>query len=81
MFKRTESDIGPYLDKVKPIIEAVKFEGDAALARFANEFDKSPVAPDSIAVQPAEFDEAFDLVDAEMIKVLEFCCRQRSTVS
>ena len=74
LFKRAESDIGPYLDKVKPIIKAVKFEGDAALARFANEFDKSPVAPDSIAVQPAELDEAFDLVDAEMIKVLEFCC-------
>ena len=74
LFKRAESDIEPYLEKVGPIIDAVKSEGDSALARFANEFDKSPVTPNSIAVQPAEFDEAFELVDAEMIKILEFCC-------
>lgn len=74
LLKRAESDIEPYLEKVKPIIAAVKLEGDAALARFATEFEKSSVAFDSIAVQPAEFDEAFDLVDAEMIKVLEFSC-------
>ena len=74
LFKRAESDIEPYLEKVRPIIDAVKSEGDSALARFANELDKSPVTPNSIAVQPAEFDEAFELVDAEMVKILEFCC-------
>ena len=74
LFERAESDIGYYLEKVRPIIDAVKSEGDSALARFANEFDKSPVASNSIAVQPAEIEEAFELVDAEMIKVLEFCC-------
>ena len=74
LFKRAESDIEPYLEKVRPIIEAVKSEGDSALARFAKEFDNSSVASDSIAVRPAEFDDAFKLAGAEMIEVLEFCC-------
>ena len=40
---RSEADLGPIIEKVKPIIAAVKAEGDEALARFAREFDKSPV--------------------------------------
>ena len=35
LLKRTESDLGPFLEKVKPIIEAVRIEGDTALSRFA----------------------------------------------
>ena len=44
---------------VRPIIEAVRLEGDVALARFAREFDKAEVDPDAIAATPREFDEAF----------------------
>ncbi|ARE39292.1 Histidinol dehydrogenase [Rhodovulum sp. P5] len=73
LLKRTEGDLGPILEAAKPIIEAVRDEGDAALARFANQFDKSPVTADAIAATPADFDAAFDAVDREMIEVLEFC--------
>lgn len=73
LIKRTESDLAPFIEKVKPIIEAVRSEGDAALARFARDFDKSPVEPDRIAATPEEFDAAFDNVAADMIEVLEFC--------
>ena len=71
--KRAESDLEPFLERVKPIIEAVRDEGDAALARFANEFDKSPVTADAIAASEADFDAAFDALDDEMIEILEFC--------
>ena len=43
LLKRTESDLTSYEEKVKPIIEAVRKEGDEALARFARDFDKAPV--------------------------------------
>ncbi|MEO1103895.1 MAG: hypothetical protein AAFW98_09240, partial [Pseudomonadota bacterium] len=43
LLTRAEGDLGPFLEKVGPIIEAVRTEGDEALARFAREFDKSPV--------------------------------------
>jgi histidinol dehydrogenase len=72
LMKRSEADIAPLLDKVRPIIEAVKNEGDVALARFAREFDKSPVNPDSIAATPTDFDKALVNLDQEVLKALEF---------
>ncbi|MEM9813552.1 MAG: histidinol dehydrogenase, partial [Pseudomonadota bacterium] len=73
LLKRTESDLTPYLDGARPIVEAVAAEGDAALARYARELDRAPVAPDEIAATPADFDAAFEAVDPEMIEVLRFC--------
>jgi len=72
LLRRTEADLQPYLDKVRPIIEAVRSEGDAALARFAREFDRADLSPDRIAVTEAEFDAAFREVDREVIEAIEF---------
>ncbi|MEM7694759.1 MAG: histidinol dehydrogenase [Pseudomonadota bacterium] len=71
LLERAEVGLDHFIDKVGPIIEAVATEGDAALARFAQEFDKSPVAANAIAATPADFDAAFATVEPEMIKVLE----------
>ncbi|MEM8552409.1 MAG: histidinol dehydrogenase [Pseudomonadota bacterium] len=71
LLERAETDLAPFLAKVAPIIDAVRTEGDAALARFAQQFDKSPVAESAIASTPADFDAAFEEVDKEMIAVLE----------
>ena len=69
---RSEADLGPIIEKVKPIIAAVKAEGDEALARFARQFDKAPVTADRIAAMPAEFTAAFDAVDSEVIASIEY---------
>ena len=71
---RTEADMAPFIDKVRPIVAAVRDGGDAALARFARELDHAPVEADAIAAAPEDFDAAFEAVDREMIDVLEFCC-------
>ncbi|MFK7856770.1 MAG: histidinol dehydrogenase [Granulosicoccus sp.] len=72
LLQRTEGDLAPFLEKVVPIIEAVSTEGDVALARFANEFDRSPVTADAIAATQADFDEAYDMVDNKLIEIMEF---------
>ncbi len=72
LLRRSTAVTADFADKVRPIIEAVRTEGDAALARFAREFDKSPVAPDAIAASEDEFAEAFDSLDPALIEVLEF---------
>ncbi len=72
LLKRAEDDLSDFLGKVDPIIEAVRLEGDAALARFAREFDKAPLDADSIAVTGSEIDRAFDELDGEMVDVLEY---------
>ncbi|HUL09361.1 MAG TPA: histidinol dehydrogenase [Candidatus Acidoferrum sp.] len=69
---RSEADLGPIIEKVRPIIAAVKAEGDAALARFAQQFDKAPVTPDRIAATPAEFTAAFDAVESEVVAAIEY---------
>lgn len=72
LLKRAEDDLSEFLGKVDPIIEAVRVEGDEALARFAREYDNSALDADSIAATRSDFDCAFDELDSEMIGVLEY---------
>ncbi len=72
LLKRSEADLSGVIEKVKPIIEAVRTEGDAALARFARDLDKSSVSEDQIQVTPAEFDAAFKGVDAKVVEAIQF---------
>ena len=75
LLKRTESDLGRYIESVKPIIEAVKKEGDQALAKFARDLDKSSLKADAIRVRPEEYDRAFECLDADLIESIEFAAR------
>jgi histidinol dehydrogenase len=77
--KRADSDIGPFIDKVRPILAAVKAEGDVALSRFEREFDKADVPPDRILVSEAEFDAAFVAIKPEVREAIEFATRSIRT--
>lgn len=72
LLTRSEADLGPFLEKVAPIIEAVRLEGDEAIARFARDFDKAPVDPGKLAATPEDFDEAFRTLDPELIETLRY---------
>jgi histidinol dehydrogenase len=72
LLRRSEADLGPILEKARPIIEAVRTEGDAALVRFAREFDKADVAIDGLKASEAEFDAAFAAVEPEVIRSIAF---------
>ena len=72
LLKRTESDLGRYIESVEPIIKAVKEEGDRALIRFARKFDQAELKPDAIKVRSEEFEEAFESVEADVIEAISF---------
>jgi len=72
LLRRSETDISAFLDQVKPIMDAVKHEGDAAVVRFARELDKSNISAKDIKVTAREFEDAFQQVDAELIASIEF---------
>lgn len=72
LLRRSETDLSSFMDRAKPIIEAVRTEGDAALARFGRELDKADVHADRLKATEAEFDAAFDLVDKEVIGAIRF---------
>src|SRR5262249_40611422 len=60
-----------FIERVKPIIEAVRREGDAALLRFAREFDRVGVPDMTLMAAPAEFDAAFRRIDPAVHAAIE----------
>lgn len=72
LLKRAEADLTVFVEKVRPIIQAVKDEGDAALIRFARELDKANVAEGELQVSEAEFDAAFDKVEKDVVDSIQF---------
>ena len=69
---REEDDLGPFIEKVTPIIEAVRKEGDAAIARFIEKFDGVKVDANELQATEADFEEAFRCLDPKMIETLEY---------
>jgi histidinol dehydrogenase len=63
LLRRSETDLSGFMETVKPIIEAVRVEGDAALVRYARELDKADLDESRLKATEAEFDAAFDLVE------------------
>jgi histidinol dehydrogenase len=72
LLKRADQDLSAIMEPAKRIVDAVKAEGDAALIRFAKEFDKAEIAPGQLACSEAEFDEAFRLVEQPVIDAISF---------
>jgi histidinol dehydrogenase len=72
LLERTETDLSSYEDKVRAIIAAVRQEGDAALARFARDFDKAPVDASGIQASEADFTAAERALDPEVKAAMEY---------
>jgi histidinol dehydrogenase len=72
LLRRTEADLSGFEEKVRPIVEAVKREGDRALARFAREFDKAPVEASGIAATEADFAAAEKALDPKVREAMAF---------
>jgi histidinol dehydrogenase len=72
LLNRTETDLTPYENKVRAIIDAVFTDGDEALARFAREFDRAPVDAASLAATPADFDAAERTLDREVRAAMDY---------
>lgn len=72
LLKRTEADLTGFLEKAQPIIEAVRREGDAALQRFAREFDKVEAPEMSVRATEEEFERAFREIDPAVRRAIEY---------
>ncbi|MER8827813.1 histidinol dehydrogenase [Mesorhizobium sp. M0938] len=72
LMRRSETDLSSFMEKVAPIIEAVRTEGDAALVRFARDLDKADLDATRLKVSAAEFDAAFGMVDEDVVAAIRF---------
>src|SRR5574338_970071 len=69
---RSEADLAVFEERVKPIIDEVRREGDAALARLAARFDGATLSPDAIRTPEAEFDAAMKSVAPDVVAAIEY---------
>jgi histidinol dehydrogenase len=72
LMKRTEADLSAFTTGAESIIDAVRREGDAALVRFAREFDNAILATDGLAAKPADFEAAERALDGEVRSAMEY---------
>ncbi|MDQ0323681.1 histidinol dehydrogenase [Pararhizobium capsulatum DSM 1112] len=72
LLRRSETDLSGFMETVKPIIEAVRVEGDAALVRYARELDKADLDESRLKATEVEFNAAFDLVEDDVIEAIRF---------
>lgn len=72
LLKRTESDLGRYIESVESIVKAVKEDGDLALVRFAREFDQVELNADAIKVASEEFEKAIETVEQDVFDAIRF---------
>jgi histidinol dehydrogenase len=71
LFTRSVADLSEFCDRARPIIDAVRTEGDAALLRFAKLHDGVTSVHMSIRADEAEFDEAQRLVPADVVRAIK----------
>jgi histidinol dehydrogenase len=69
---RSRIDIEAILEKVIPVVHAVRAEGDQALLRLTREYDHADLEERGIAVPPDEFDAAEKELDRGVREALEY---------
>jgi histidinol dehydrogenase len=72
LMMRAETDLAPFIAKVAPILDAVRCDGDEAVARFTRQFDNAPVTAESLAATPQDFDNAERALDLAVKDALAF---------
>lgn len=70
LLKRSPNNYGQYTDTVNAIIENVRANKDEALFGYTKQFDGCELTADTIEVTEAEIEEAYTLVDPEVLEVI-----------
>ena len=70
MLKRSPTQYGTYEASVQEIIENVKTKKDAAVFEYTEKFDHAVLDASTVEVTQEEIDEAYNIVDPELIGVI-----------
>jgi histidinol dehydrogenase len=79
ILSRSEADISSVIDKIKPIVERVKSEGDKALVDLTRTFDRVELSGHPLLVTEEEFDRAEKAISDEVRKALKFAIENVKT--
>lgn len=70
LLKRSPNSYGKFESAVADILANVKSRGDEALFEYTKNFDRADINADNIVVTQDEIDEAYTLVDTELLDVI-----------
>ena len=73
-------DIEDVIERARPIVDAVRREGDNALLRFARELDHVDMHTGDLKVGEAAFDAAYDQVPGDMIDAIRLAAGNIRTI-
>src|SRR5258708_12326117 len=66
LLRRAELQIDELIERVRPIIQAVRERGDEALVEFTARFDHVQLSPDRLRVGPGEIEQAHKVLDPKV---------------
>lgn len=72
IMKRAETDISEQMKLAKEISDEVKRDGDKAVLKYTEKFDRVALAPDKIKVTQEEIDEGYSRLDAKTREAIEY---------
>ncbi len=70
LLKRSPNQYGEYEAGVSEILNNVKNNGDKAIFAYTEKFDKAAINASNIKVTEEEIEEAYTLVDSELIEII-----------
>ncbi len=71
LLKRSPNNYDSYADTVNEIVNNVRQNGDKAVSEYTLKFDNTVVNAENIKITQAEIDEAFAVVEPELIEVMK----------
>ena len=71
LLRRAELQIDELIERVRPIIQAVRERGDEALVEFTARFDRVQLSPDRMRIGPDEFEQAHRVLDPKVRAAIE----------
>ncbi len=70
LLNRTPAEYGEYENIVADIVKNVRENGDSALFDYTARFDKCTITPETIRVTDAEIEEAYEVIDPQLLDVI-----------
>lgn len=70
LLKRSPDNYGSYEATVKEIVEDIHVNGDNALLKYTEKFDKAKLDTTSMRVTEEEIEEAYKEVDSELLEII-----------
>ena len=71
LLKRSPNQYDNYQESVNEILNQVKTRGDQAVFDYTRQFDRAELTADSLYVTEEEIEEAYTLVDEQLIQTMK----------